>query len=196
MAPWWIRNALVMGRFIPTTLQTGASLYDGLSPEATGASNMDFVAHFEALERQATNTADTSQEPFEVRLDNRMRAASLDWAKTHPTRSTQLAWIKLLRIWNFWPNEPQMSSWPLRMVVLFTYPPLLIFAIIGAWRTFDVGWPYRLCWLPAVYFTLLHTIFVSSLRYREPAMLALLALAAIGMWSCRSAIKRKAEQGI
>ena len=37
-----------------------------------------------------------------------------------------------------------------------------------------------LCWLPAVYLTLLHVVFVSSLRYREPAMLALLALAAGG----------------
>jgi hypothetical protein len=81
-------------------------------------------------------------------------------------------------MWNIWPNEPQLTRWPIRLVVFFTYTPLLIFAIIGAWRTLDRGWPYILCWLPAVYFTLLHTVFVSSIRYREPAMLALLALAA------------------
>jgi hypothetical protein len=34
-----------------------------------------------------------------------------------------------------------------------------------------------LVWLPAVYLTLLHTVFVSSIRYREPAMLCLLTLA-------------------
>ena len=34
-----------------------------------------------------------------------------------------------------------------------------------------------LCWLPAVYLTLLHVVFVSSIRYRDPAMLAWLALA-------------------
>ena len=90
----------------------------------------------------------------------------------------RLAGVKFLRMWNIWPNEPRLSSWPIRLVVLFTYTPLLFFAIMGAWRTFDRGWPYVLCWLPAVYFTALHMVFVSSIRYREPAMLALLALAA------------------
>ena len=70
------------------------------------------------------------------------------------------------------------GRWFIRWAVFFTYTPLLILAIIGAWRTAGRGWPYILCWLPAVYLTLLHVVFVSSIRYRDPAMLALLALAA------------------
>jgi hypothetical protein len=92
----------------------------------------------------------------------------------------QLAGVKFLRLWNVWPNEPRLSSWPIRLVVLFTYTPLFFFAIVGTWRTIGWGWPYILCWLPAVYLTLLHMVFVSSIRYRDPAMLAWLALAAGG----------------
>jgi 4-amino-4-deoxy-L-arabinose transferase-like glycosyltransferase len=185
MLPWWIRNASVTGRFVPTTLQVGASLYDGLNPHATGASNMEFVKRFEAEEAQAEKESSADRgESLELRLDHRMRDESLAWARANPGRALQLAGIKFLRMWNVWPNEPRLSaSWLAGFLVFFTYTPLLILAIMGAWRTVGRGWPYILCCLPAVYLTLLHVVFVSSIRYRDPAMLALLALAAGGLRS-------------
>jgi hypothetical protein len=62
-----------------------------------------------------------------------------------------------------------------------TYVPIMILAITGAARTIRRGWPYVLCWLPAVYLTGLHVVFVGSIRYRVPAMLTLAVLAA-GAW--------------
>ena len=176
MLPWWIHNARVTGRFIPTTLQVGASLYDGLHPGATGGSDMQFVRQMVALERAAPPAADS--DVFEYRVDRRMWQASVDWAREHPRRVLELVGIKFLRMWNVWPNEPAFRGWPTRLVLLVTYCPLLVLGLIGVWRYTPWGWPYVLAWLPAVYLTLLHVVFVSSLRYREPAMLALAALAA------------------
>lgn len=179
MAPWWIRNWAVCGHFVPTSLQVGASLYDGLNPDATGASDMRFVPPVTAAERlHPAGTGGDKDDLFEYRLNQRMRNEALAWAGRHPGRVAQLALVKLVRIWNLWPNERTLSNWIIRLIVAASYAPVMILALVGAWRTIRWGWPYVLCWLPAVYFTLLHMVFVGSVRYRQPAMLALIVLAA------------------
>lgn len=173
MAPWWIRNWQATRHFVPTTLQVGASLYDGWNPRASGASEMSFVAEFTNQEREAP----TSNEPLEYRLDRRLREEALRWAGQNPARVLELAAIKVARLWNLWPNEPQWRSWPLRLVVVATYLPIVVLGVWGAWRFRRGGMSVALCWLPALYLTLLHAVFVSSIRYREPAMLPLAVLA-------------------
>ncbi|MHB8898457.1 MAG: glycosyltransferase family 39 protein [Thermoguttaceae bacterium] len=179
MCPWWIRNFGVTGHFVPTTLQVGASLYDGWNPHATGASDMSYVAAFEQAERraEAEGLADT-RDTFEYRLDRRMHDAAVRWARQHPLDVLRLAAVKFVRIWNLWPNEPTFSRPAVRLAVVVTYLPLLVLGLIGARRAVRRGWPYILCFLPAVYLTLLHMVFIGSIRYREPAMLGIIVLAA------------------
>jgi len=181
MMPWWIRNWSVTGHFVPTTLQVGESLYDGLNPRATGASDMAFVDRFrEELRREdAQRGASVSDgASFEQRLDQRMRDAAVAWAKANPGRALRLAAVKFWRIWNIWPNESSLRHPLFCMVVAVGFLPLLIFGICGAWKYAGRGWPYVLCFLPAVYFTCLHMVFVGSIRYRQPAMLPLIVLGA------------------
>jgi hypothetical protein len=179
MLPWWIRNYVVAGRFVPTTLQVGASLYDGISPMATGASDMRFVAAFVAEQRDADAQPSADLRGlFEVRLDQRIRDAAIAWARQHPREVLQLAGRKFLRIWSFVPNASEFQSRWLRLILAATYTPVILLALVGMWRYASRDWPYLLCVLPAIYFTCLHVIFVSSIRYRQPAMLPLIVLAA------------------
>ena len=185
MMPWWIRNARVTGRFVPTTLQVGASLYDGLNPRATGASNMDLVpGSVEELRRQAAGGQRPCDATLELETDRRFRAAAWSFVRDDPAGVARLAAVKLVRIWNVWPNEASFSRWPVRAAVLLSYAPVLVLGMISAAGTIRRGWPYVLCWLPAVYFTGLHMVFVGSIRYRQPAMLGLIVLAAgaVGSW--------------
>ena len=77
MAPWWIRNARVYGQFVPTALWTGASLYDGLNPQATGASDMDaFLA--------APDIWPLGEEAQDAELFRR----AVEFARTHPRGSS------------------------------------------------------------------------------------------------------------
>jgi 4-amino-4-deoxy-L-arabinose transferase-like glycosyltransferase len=182
MSPWWIRNWGVAQRFVPTTLQVGPSLYDGLNPNADGSSNMDFMrnvrSHDEFHATAAAGKVRVEVMRAEYIVDLYFREAAVAWARLHPWQVAELAAIKFRRLWNPWPNEPSLRSVPLRILVAPTYLPLLALSLWGVWRYGLRGWQYTLCWLPAIYFTLLHMVFVASIRYREPAMIALIPLAA------------------
>ncbi|MEX2168735.1 MAG: glycosyltransferase family 39 protein [Pirellulales bacterium] len=176
LTPWTVRNWRVFHQFIPTSLQVGASLYDGLHPESDGGSDMRFVDRFtaelKAADAQQPDAA-VNDVPFEIRLDRRMRDAALAWARENPGRALQLATIKFSRMWNPWPNEPSFRRWYVAVPVAVSYITVIGLAILGTWRHRTQGWRMALFWLPALYFTLLHMVFVGSIRYRQPAMLAL-----------------------
>ncbi len=196
MSPWWIRNARVYGAFVPTSLQVGASLYDGLSPEADGASEMSFVPRFTAAQRAADAEAGLGPEGFEIRLDARLREAALAWAREHPAEVARLAVVKLGRMWNVWPNQAEFRAWPLRLAVALTYGPAMLLAIAGTWQFRKIGWPLGLLWLPALYLTLLHMVFVGSIRYREPAVMVLLAPASACLTAGRGAQGSASMKGL
>lgn len=175
LAPWWVRNAHLTGHFVPTTLQVGASLYDAWNPAAHGGSDMAPVDRLAARRRAEMIGLDPVE--TEYQLDARLRAAAVDWARQHPSEAMRLAAVKFLRMWNVWPNEAAFRGWPFRLAIACSYVPLMACAACGAWklRHNAAAW---LCWLPAVYLTLVHLVFVSSIRYRGPALLPLAVLAA------------------
>lgn len=187
LAPWWVRNYEIAGRFVPTSLQVGASLYDGLSPTANGGSDMRFVEIFRSKQHEAdAASVAQGQQPagiFEDRLDTSMRDASIAWAKTHPADVWRLWQVKLLRMWSPFPNAGEFRSMKTSLILTAGYIPLLLLVLWGVLKSVRTGELFRSPWilatlLPAVYFTALHTIFVSSIRYRQPALVALIVLAA------------------
>jgi hypothetical protein len=176
LIPWWIRNYHVSGHFVSTTLQVGSGLYDGLNPTATGASDMKFVEEFRNAE--IALFPNVTENMLEYQLNQKMRQVAIRWAWKHPDLAWKLAKTKFFRLWNFRPNEPSLSGFFATTIVFCTYCPVLVFGVIGAIRSIFHDFSYRLLWIPAVYITVLHIIFVSSIRYRVPAMICFSILAA------------------
>ncbi|MFO1064685.1 MAG: hypothetical protein U0892_12550 [Pirellulales bacterium] len=219
MSPWWVRNAILIGKFVPTTLQVGASLYDGLHAGASGGSDENmvfvdrFVAELRAEDRAAIEQASTSsstaeaentkssaqpdgnnspQKPqatqltqdlartFEYRLNQRMSAAAWHWVLENPAGAARLSLIKFSKTWSLWPTAGDFGSTPVRIALTLSCLIVLIGAVWGSRKIVRrCARLVTLLWLPAVYFTLLHMIFVGSIRYREPAVLVLTALAGV-----------------
>ena len=169
LAPWWVRNARVFGRFVPTALWVGASLYDGIGPQASGESDMAFV---EAPDVRSLGESEQDA----VFLD---RATS--FAKAHPDRVFELAVVKFERFWSPWPNAGTLRAPGVAPASALVTIPVLALIAIGAW---DRRRDFRALVLlagPLVYFCVLHLIFVSSIRYRIPGEVPAFGLAAVGL---------------
>jgi 4-amino-4-deoxy-L-arabinose transferase-like glycosyltransferase len=168
MAPWWIRNAEIFGRFVPTALWAGASLYDGWNPRATGASEMSFL---HTPEMQPLD---------EVAQDELLLRRASEFARSHPARVLRLAAIKAGRFWSPWPSA-DLTRTPWRYAAAVIALPLYVLMAVGAWECRRDTRALVLLAGPLLYFAALHMVFVSSLRYRIPGAVPALGLAAIGL---------------
>ncbi len=180
MLPWSVRNFVVTGHWVPTTLQVGASLYDGLNPRATGASDMSFVERFWEDERKQ-RAGNPSEEPLELTVDRRMFLAAVNWARMHPAEVLKLAIKKEVRMWSPWPNDPNFKHSPLAWAFAGGFLTMLVTTIVGLYQARSAGWAVVCSLMPALYLALLHAVFVASIRYREPAVLCWCVPAAIGI---------------
>ncbi len=176
LSPWIVRNYKLTRQFIPTSLQMGASLYDGLNPLATGASNMEFVDQFR--NEEIVNPSESTGVHIEVRLDNRMKEAALNWVKNNPQRALELGLIKICRLWAPIPREKAFSTPFLKISLAVSFIPVFLLGLAGGVVSFKRKGAAWTLLIPGLYVTALHSIFVSSIRYRTPTLIGFAILAA------------------
>jgi 4-amino-4-deoxy-L-arabinose transferase-like glycosyltransferase len=169
LLPWTIRNWYVTGHFVPTTLWVGPSLYDGLNPDATGASDMTFEDEWGFYRHES-----------EYEADRHYRRLAWEFARANLGQALSLAWKKLGRFWNPAPNAEQFGHWAVAGTLAVLTVVLYVLAIRGGWSVRHSLWRWLIPASPAVYFSLVHLVFVGSVRYRLPAEYALVVLAAAG----------------
>ncbi len=168
MSPWWVRNAQVYGRFVPTALWMGASLYDGLNPRATGASDMSFLSDPEIWPLD------------EQDQDAELTRRAFAFARENPGRTLALAASKLGRYWSPWPNADGFRSAIVAVGSAVVELPIFVLMAMGLWASRRDPRAWVLLAGPLLYFCALHMAFASSMRYRIPAEIPGLGLAAIG----------------
>jgi 4-amino-4-deoxy-L-arabinose transferase-like glycosyltransferase len=169
MGPWCLRTTSVFGRPVPTALWFGASLYDGLNPHATGASDMSFLWDEDIWP--------LGEQDQDARLTQRAAASG----RAEPTKVLKLALIKLGRYWSPWPNAEVLRSKALAVLSALVELPVFALLALGAWRRRRDLRAWVLLAGPILYFCGLHLVFASSMRYRVPGEMAALGLAALGL---------------
>jgi 4-amino-4-deoxy-L-arabinose transferase-like glycosyltransferase len=172
MLPWVWRNYGIYHHLVPTTLQVGESLYEANNPAADGGPMIDRIDW----------DAEWGNRPMnEYQWDKFFRDKAVTYMREHPARTAQLAFIKLGRFWNPVPNNESFRGGRFIAVSLLTCLPMLLLAICGIYRARRAWRIVLLLLAPVIYYSLMHMIFVGSIRYRIPVDLFLIILAAYAL---------------
>ncbi len=169
LTPWALRNQRVLGEPILLTTRTGISLYDGQGPRADGSSNLGFTRDMPA------------HELGEAEWNRWFRNEALKAMWADPVRVLRLALVKAGRTWDPFPHAAEAQSTGVWLISGAWTLGVVALAIVGlvTWRRHRAVLFYLL--LPAIYLTLLHMLFVGSIRYRLPAMPLIEVIAAVGL---------------
>jgi len=189
LVPWAARNQRVTGQWCWLTTRSGISLYDGVGPQATGASNLGDI---KASPEVAGMT--------EVQWNRHFLDQSLLAVKEDPGRIIRLAWRKLGRMWNPVPNVETYQSSTIRLIAAGWTIPTFAFAVAGVilWVRREKGEGLRgvlFLLLPALYLSLLHSVFVGSVRYRLGAMPGIEILTAVALAAVLTRLKPTGKRG-
>lgn len=175
--PWGLRNRVVLGEWCFLTTRAGISLYDGVGPQATGASDLGEI--------QRTGVAATLNE---LDWNRHFRDLAYREISHHPQRILHLAGTKMLRMWNPVPNVETYQSGKVRLVAASWCVPIFGLTVVGTilWLVSNPSnrrWVVLFLWLPAIYFSLVHCFYVGSIRYRLPAVPMFMVMACAVFWS-------------
>lgn len=183
MSPWWIRNYAVFDAFVPFSTSTSKNLYLGnnrnnphVGVDWRTDAEPDVVARIDAL-------------PDERARQSAYSKAATDYIFAEPAEFLKRAALKFIRFWNVVPNAESYSGNFYRIVGVVSFGPVLLLVIICAlsmWRRNGMLIPI---YLLIGYFTLVHVVTISSLRYRLPIEPFLIALASFPIVRAIGAIR-------
>jgi len=177
VSPWAVRNQQVIGRLAIGGTWGGASLFDGVHPGATGASDMSFVA-----DDQFRNLGETEQ-------DDLWKSLSYNEMRQDPARIARLAVTKQARFWSAWPNDSAKVPFLAKLACALVVWPIWGLMAAGFWRNRHNSLIFLV--LSPLFFTAaLHLLFVGSSRYRLAVIMPAMVLAGEGfLILCNSLIR-------
>ncbi len=180
LTPWIVRNYVHTGKLVATTLQVGASLYEANSPDATGGPAMD-----------KTKWPQELQSMSEYESNRYLLAKALNYMRSHPGRTLKLTLVKFRRLWNPVPNDPEQRTIAVSALMLVSYVPVMLLGLVGLVWSVRQKRATGLLVVPILYYMLLHSVFVGSVRYRIPIMPYVITFAGNGANAVWLGIRRR-----
>lgn len=159
MSPWWVRNYMAIGEFVPLTRSSGGPLWLGTYPDQQPSleDQVKFHAPYPTLLQQ-----DAFDRAWAIqRIKEGFRTEPLKWARWYTIG-------KFNRLWEipyYWLPLPGVSY----EFVLAMHRFMLVTTLLGLWLL-RRNRPALLVLSLVAYMTVLHMIFLGHGRYSAPLM--------------------------
>jgi 4-amino-4-deoxy-L-arabinose transferase-like glycosyltransferase len=190
MSPWWIRNATVLGAFVPFATGAAQNLYIGNNPNNPNG-GIDWASDVEPDVAKKIFAI-----PNEVERQRAFSKKAVDYIKRNPAAALRVAGKKFIRFWNVIPNASEFKTGLYAAVSAASFGPILLLALACAarwWRRWRFFVPI---YLLVGYFTLIHVVTIASLRYRLPIEPFLIVMAAGMLCELFDALRARREHSV
>lgn len=180
MAPWIIRNFIVLESFVPTTTDAGHGFYVANNPRTLGDTRGFYMPDdWSFLLREGEESIG------EVEANRRLFREAFAYLRANPGDWARLLWERFLWFWRPFPKAEHiaMSRVIIYAISFIPIAPFIIAGLILSYvRQREYRWKYLLIYLMVLYTWGIHTIFLTTIRYREPLMPFLLLFAGYALW--------------
>ncbi|MET0238130.1 MAG: glycosyltransferase family 39 protein [Kibdelosporangium sp.] len=176
---WVIRNAVVMGAFIPVSTNNGVNMLLGNNPGATG--NSGTSVDVSGYEQQAK-----ARKLDEVGIDGFYRAEAMSWITSHPAQAAGLYVAKVANNFAYSDTLKTAGQGASDLLAALSYYPILALALARVMisKRFPLHRVDKLCLWAIVLNVLLLAVFFTRIRFRVPldALTIVLAVSTVAAW--------------
>jgi hypothetical protein len=175
LTPWWLRNYTIFNIFVPFTTSSGMNLYLGNNSFNKDGGcdwsidvNRNLVKNFKKLS--------------EIEQNRKFKNEAIKFILENPKQFLNLIWLKFKRFYNIQFNNKKYRNSYLNIVSILSFGIILLFFIISIILLYKQWRKLSPIYILIIYFTILHSIIISSLRYRLPIEPFMIILASYGIY--------------
>ncbi len=163
IAPWWVRNYIVFDAFVPFTTTGAKNLYLGNNlNNKTGGND-------QRVDWELDFTKQLSHSQYsELEINEAFKERAVYFMVTYPEKAAHLMYLKFKRFYNIFPNAPSFNKGYYKWIAVLSYGGVFFLFIFSVFYNFSYIRVLIPIYLLFGYFTVLHMIFIASLRYRLP----------------------------
>lgn len=164
LSPWWFRSYRIFGQVVPFTTTSTMNLYLGNNIKNKDGGNdwgVDAEKRFRVYDEES-----------ELSSWKMYKEETIKFISEHSAHALKLLVKKFFRFWSVTPNAEKFNTAPYKQLSILFFGTLILSFLFSTFFLMKKKRSIIMFYLPVyliiLYFTVIHTVTIASLRYRLP----------------------------